>query len=312
MPSAPAKSPPVDIASADERAAAGKAARKKAPRSSHGEWAPAARRRDPVKVLEDQAKNRVPELVPIRYGRMLASPFTFYRGAAAIMAMDLAKTPESGFRVQAMRRRPPLELRDLRRPRSQPGVGRQRLRRDPSRALGMGRQASRSQLRDRRAGPQLHPEGDPPRRPPNGPLLPRGDARVRRDAEPRRLVRAPRRRHPARRPGQGRRPQADEGGAEERGEGREEEQHQGVRSPRPRGRWRAADHQRSAAAGPCRGARLRGPAPRARGADPRDARPLPREPRGRPPPPPRQLPVRRDGPQGGRGRQRRDAAPGWC
>ena len=101
MPSAPTKSPLVDTASPEERAAAGKAAREKVPRSSHGEWKPAARRRDPVKVLEDQAKNRVPELVPIRYGRMLASPFTFFRGAAAIMAMDLAKTPESGLRVQA-------------------------------------------------------------------------------------------------------------------------------------------------------------------------------------------------------------------
>ena len=91
----------MDTASPEERAAAGKAARKKVPRSSHGEWTPPARRRDPVKVLEDQAKRRVQELVPIRYGRMLASPFTFFRGAAAIMAMDLAKTPESGLRVQA-------------------------------------------------------------------------------------------------------------------------------------------------------------------------------------------------------------------
>ena len=98
-PATPAK--PVETATADERAAAGKAAREKASRASHGEWEPAARRRDPVKVLEDQAKSRVQELVPIRYGRMLASPFTFYRGAAAIMAMDLAKTPDSGLRVQA-------------------------------------------------------------------------------------------------------------------------------------------------------------------------------------------------------------------
>jgi len=89
------------IASADERAAAGQAAREKASRSSHGGWEPAARRRDPVEVLEDQAKDRVPELAPIRYGRMLASPFTFFRGAAAIMAMDLANTPQSGLRVQA-------------------------------------------------------------------------------------------------------------------------------------------------------------------------------------------------------------------
>ena len=87
-------------ASADERAAAGKAARERVSRSSHGDWEPAARRRDPVKVLEDQAKSRVQELVPIRYGRMLASPFTFFRGAAAIMAMDLANTPASGIEVQ--------------------------------------------------------------------------------------------------------------------------------------------------------------------------------------------------------------------
>ena len=101
MPSAPTMSPFVDTASPEERAAAGRAAREKVPRASHGEWEPPARRRDPVRVLEDQAKGRVQELVPIRYGRMLASPFTFFRGAAAIMAMDLAKTPESGLRVQA-------------------------------------------------------------------------------------------------------------------------------------------------------------------------------------------------------------------
>ncbi len=101
MPSVPTPPPPVDAAtSAAERAAAGKAARDRASRSSHGEWQPESGRRDPVEVLEDQAKSRVPELVPIRYGRMLASPFTFFRGAAAIMAMDLANTPQSGMRVQ--------------------------------------------------------------------------------------------------------------------------------------------------------------------------------------------------------------------
>ena len=72
------------------------AARDGASRASHGELAPSAKRKDPVKVLEDQGKSRVPELVPIRYGRMLVSPFTFYRGAAAVMAMDLAETPQSG------------------------------------------------------------------------------------------------------------------------------------------------------------------------------------------------------------------------
>jgi uncharacterized protein (DUF2252 family) len=102
MPATHTTSKPPDIdAAALESAAAGKAAREKVPRSSHGEWEPAKGRKDPVKVLESQAKSRVPELVPIRYGRMLASPFTFFRGAAALMAMDLAKTPESGLRVQA-------------------------------------------------------------------------------------------------------------------------------------------------------------------------------------------------------------------
>src|SRR5262245_10411065 len=90
-----------DPTSVDQRAAAGKAARAKVPRSSHAAWKPAARRRDPVAVLEGQAKSRVPELVPIRYGRMLASPFAFFRGGAAIMAMDLAKSPQSGLMVQA-------------------------------------------------------------------------------------------------------------------------------------------------------------------------------------------------------------------
>jgi uncharacterized protein (DUF2252 family) len=84
----------------DERLARGRAARKQAPRSSHGRWEPAADRPDPIALLEEQAASRVPELVPIRYGRMLVSPFTFYRGAALIMAADLAGTPMSGVTVQ--------------------------------------------------------------------------------------------------------------------------------------------------------------------------------------------------------------------
>lgn len=83
-----------------ERAAQGKAARSDSPRSAHAGWEPAAGREDPVAILERQAQTRVPELVPIRYGRMAASPFAFYRGAAAVMAADLAKTPVSGLRVQ--------------------------------------------------------------------------------------------------------------------------------------------------------------------------------------------------------------------
>jgi uncharacterized protein (DUF2252 family) len=89
-----------NVLTAEQSAAAGKAAREEAPRAAHGDWEPAMDRRDPVEVLERQAESRVPELVPIRYGRMLASAFTFYRGGAAIMAMDLAGGPESGLRAQ--------------------------------------------------------------------------------------------------------------------------------------------------------------------------------------------------------------------
>jgi uncharacterized protein (DUF2252 family) len=85
---------------AAEKAARGKAARAEVPRSSHAAFEPASHRADPIELLERQAETRVPELVPIRYGRMLVSPFTFYRGAAMIMAGDLATTPRSGLTVQ--------------------------------------------------------------------------------------------------------------------------------------------------------------------------------------------------------------------
>jgi hypothetical protein len=84
----------------EERVARGKAARREVPRSSHAGFTPGGHRLDPVALLEQQAVTRVPELVPIRYGRMLVSPFTFYRGAALIMAADLAGTPRSGITTQ--------------------------------------------------------------------------------------------------------------------------------------------------------------------------------------------------------------------
>ena len=86
--------------SAEERAARGKAARSSAPRSTHAAWEPSRERRPPEDALLEQAADRVPELVPIRHGRMLASPFAFFRGAAALMAADLARTPRSGLEVQ--------------------------------------------------------------------------------------------------------------------------------------------------------------------------------------------------------------------
>src|SRR5262245_1249124 len=84
----------------DELQARGRAARKRVPIKRHGTWKPARDRPDPVALLIGQAATRIPDLVPVRYGRMAVSPFTFYRGAALPMAADLAATPSSGIRVQ--------------------------------------------------------------------------------------------------------------------------------------------------------------------------------------------------------------------
>jgi uncharacterized protein (DUF2252 family) len=83
-----------------ESKASGKEARAKCPRDIHATFEPGPDRPDPVSLLEEQATTRVPELVPIRYGRMLVSPFTFFRGAALIMASDLSTTPRSGLTAQ--------------------------------------------------------------------------------------------------------------------------------------------------------------------------------------------------------------------
>ena len=83
-----------------ERMKLGKEAREQCARADQAAWDPPKNRPDPVGLLEAQAAARIPELIPIRYGRMLASPFAFYRGAAAIMASDLAVTPNSGLHVQ--------------------------------------------------------------------------------------------------------------------------------------------------------------------------------------------------------------------
>jgi uncharacterized protein (DUF2252 family) len=84
----------------EKRIARAKVLRRKVPRESHAEWK-AWKQRDPIQILEQASVHRVPRLLPIRYGRMLRSPFSFYRGAAAIMAADLARTPASGLHVQA-------------------------------------------------------------------------------------------------------------------------------------------------------------------------------------------------------------------
>lgn len=93
--------PPHKVHTPDEWRAKGRHRRTLASRSSHAQWAPPTDRPDPVSILEEQAKTRVPDLMPIRYGRMMASPFAYFRGAAAPMAWDLAHMPTSDIRVQA-------------------------------------------------------------------------------------------------------------------------------------------------------------------------------------------------------------------
>src|SRR6476620_2105719 len=100
-PRAPVESPvPLRTQSHSERQAAGKALRDRVPREEHAKWAPGPRRHDPIDMIIASSGNRIPELVPIRYGRMLVSPFTFYRGTADVMAADLAPTPVAGLRAQ--------------------------------------------------------------------------------------------------------------------------------------------------------------------------------------------------------------------
>src|SRR6476661_1885938 len=87
--------------SRDQQYAEGKAIRDTCLRASHAVWKPPTDRVDAIEILEASNKRRLPELIPVRYGRMLPSPFAFFRGAAAIMAADLAHTPATGIRVQA-------------------------------------------------------------------------------------------------------------------------------------------------------------------------------------------------------------------
>ena len=163
--SASEAAPTVAHLSSEERVKIGKDARALAPRSSQAEFVPMPDRPDPVSLLERQAATRVPELVPIRYGRMLVSPFTFYRGAALVMASDLAATPRSGLSVQVCgdahlsnfgvfaspERRLMFDVNDF--DETLPGP------------VGVGRQAAGRQRGDRRPGQRVHRQGGTARRP---------------------------------------------------------------------------------------------------------------------------------------------------
>ena len=134
----------------EERLAEGRAERESVPLEAHGEWATPDDRPDPVGIIEKQNATRVPELVPIRHGRMIVSPFTFYRGTAAIMASDLSRTPDDGVACPVLRRCAPVELRALRGAGSPTRLRSQRLRRDAAGAVRVGRQAPGGERRRRR------------------------------------------------------------------------------------------------------------------------------------------------------------------
>ena len=173
-----------------ERAAKGKAARGEVPRSTQAQI-DFSDSRDPLALLEEQAVTRVPELVPIRYGRMLVSPFAFYRGGALIMAADLGADPVFGPAGAAVWGRAPVQLRRVRLARAEPRLRHQRLRRDGARALGVGREAAGGELRGRRTRERVLSGGAARGCARHRSRLQGGDERLRADAEPRTLVLAP-------------------------------------------------------------------------------------------------------------------------
>ena len=294
----------VEPLSRADRAARGKDARTVAPLESHAEFAPAGSR-DPVGLLLGQAASRVPELVPIRHGRMLVSPFTFYRGAALPMAADLASTPASGLRVQlcgdahlsnfgafaSPERRLVFDVNDF--DETLPGpvrVGRQAAGREPGRG---------------RPGQRVPRQGRAQDRPGGGRTLPHRDARVRGADLPGRLVRAPGHRAGHRRvqvPGQGEKVQDRREAA---GQGPHRRQHEGAGQADHHGRRAAADHQRPADDRPGRGGLRRRAGRRDLPADPHRAGQVPAHPAVRPAAPAGAVHPGAGGPQGRRGRQRR-------
>ena len=180
----------VEQLSRADRVARGKDARAAAPLESHAEFVPGGSR-DPVGLLLGQARSRVPELVPIRHGRMLVSPFTFYRGAALPMAADLAGTPDVGAAGAVVRGRAPVQFRGVRLAGAAPGLRCQRLRRDASRPVRVGCQAAGGESFGGGAGQRVSGQGPPWDRPRGGRGLPHGDARLRAAVVAGGLVRAP-------------------------------------------------------------------------------------------------------------------------
>ena len=146
-PSAIGKQPAKSRPSLAELRALGKALRETCPRSSHAVWKAPANRPDPLRLLEQSNQGRIASLIPIRNGRMVRTPFTFYRGAALNMAADLAGTPVTGLRVQACGDCHLHNFGAYATPERRTRFRHQRSGRDTPRALGMGCQAPRRKLR---------------------------------------------------------------------------------------------------------------------------------------------------------------------
>jgi hypothetical protein len=125
-----------------EKRKQGKALREKCPRASHGDWNPRPRSQDPIKLLEESDADRIPGLIPLKYERMAESPFKFFRGAAIIQARDLTNSPASGIIVQACGDCHLMNFGGFATPGTRPRLRHQRLRRDISLSLGVGRQAA--------------------------------------------------------------------------------------------------------------------------------------------------------------------------
>ena len=233
----------VEQLSRADRVARGKDARVLAPLASHAEFVPGGSR-DPVGLLLGQEASRVPELVPIRHGRMLVSPFTFYRGAALPMAADLSGTPTSGLRVQlcgdahlsnfgafaSPERNLVFDVNDF--DETLPGPFEWDVKRLAASCSVAGRDNG------------LSGQGLPGDRARRGRGLPHGDARLRRAVVDGGLVRAPGHRaghRPVPVPGQSEKIQ---GGPGDAGQGAHPRQHAGAGQAHHRGRRTAEDHQR--------------------------------------------------------------------
>ena len=153
-----------DVLTPDERAARGKEARRRVPLESHSEYAPRPDRLDPVALLEEPGHDAGPRAGPDPVRADAGSPFAFYRGAALVMAADLATTPASGLRVQLCGDAHLSNFGVFATPGAAADLRHQRLRRDPARPVGVGRQAAGRQPRRRRPRQRVHPQGAAPGR----------------------------------------------------------------------------------------------------------------------------------------------------